>query len=592
MDNQLQRRFQELLSRPQVSPHTDQRIGGMRLQEPLGEGGYGWVWKAYNSRLKKVVAIKLFKFSGFPDPIALAEAGRRFHDGALAMSKLGTCPHVVKLVEGPTICDGYLWFSMEWIPTRDLGGWIDGGTLTVSDKKAIVDQLLQAIKYAHCDIRYPVVHRDVKPGNILVTRNAFGDIQVFLSDFDTVFHEHLVEGRNTTRAGFDFGRYFPMAEILAEDSTKRKALLRRPGNDLYGAALVIFELYGGRVGKQVPLNGGEREFFKVLPGPNIIGGLETTQRRRVAILCSKGLANYECERFRDVNDMIRCWEAPRVSKFTERTHFIALSISAILALFFAADAGFHRFPAGGLAQSLISSVAGSVTILWATTRLGSQFNDITGVVERFFSQFPRIRWCVPALLAVIAVWTASATKFATRIGEGKTSVIAGGDCFAVSPSGERKLSVGDIVTNKEREHVECEQGVKFEILAQSWWGWVPAFSANREPRKIKERPERPEIISSGDTTGTTSTENRRKTTLPAPSSTSKPTKLKPAISSTTVRVAEPDSDFCITFHQISPGMHQEYKHGTLSQSECVTRCQNPQWCTFVTWGHTKLVDYR
>ncbi|RKT68162.1 serine/threonine protein kinase [Saccharothrix variisporea] len=147
--------------------------GRYRLTDRIGAGGMGVVWRAEDTRLRRIVALKeLVTRNGFDaDSVRRAVregriAARLQHANVIAL---------YDVVED----DGRPWLVMEYLPSRSLGAILaERGTLPPDEVRRIGAQLASGLAAAHAS---GVVHRDVKPGNVLVTE--FGTVKV--TDFGT-----------------------------------------------------------------------------------------------------------------------------------------------------------------------------------------------------------------------------------------------------------------------------------------------------------------------------------------------------------------------------------------------------------------------
>lgn len=145
-------------------------FGRYKLVELLGRGGMGDVWRAYDTVTDRVVAVKVL-------PAHLADDQtfqERFRREARAAAGLNN-PHVVPIHDFGEI-DGRLFVDMMLIEGEDLGTLLRSGPLPPQRAIKIIEQIALALFAAH---RIGLVHRDVKPSNILVTEDDFA----YLIDF-------------------------------------------------------------------------------------------------------------------------------------------------------------------------------------------------------------------------------------------------------------------------------------------------------------------------------------------------------------------------------------------------------------------------
>src|ERR1700757_1314588 len=145
-------------------------FGRYRLIEVLGRGGMGEVWRAHDTDTDRIVALKLL-------PAGLSEDDdfkRRFRREAHAAARLNS-PHVIPIHHYGEI-DGRLFVNMRLIEGRDLQAVLADGPMEPGRAVRIVEGVALALQAAH---EVGLLHRDVKPSNILLDRNDFA----YLIDF-------------------------------------------------------------------------------------------------------------------------------------------------------------------------------------------------------------------------------------------------------------------------------------------------------------------------------------------------------------------------------------------------------------------------
>ncbi len=207
--------------RPEESPLV---LGRYRLRRRLGSGAFATVWLAHDERLEREVAVKILS----PERIA---AGR-FEREARAAARL-VHPAVVTLYEAEVDDDGAYLVS-ELVRGSTMDQLLGAGLLSDRDIIAVGMTLCDALSYAHSQA---VVHRDVKPSNVLVPDTPASPSQLAkLTDFGVA---RLVGGDSLTRTGDVVGTAAYMAPEQAE------GLEVGPPADLYSLALVMYEALTG-----------------------------------------------------------------------------------------------------------------------------------------------------------------------------------------------------------------------------------------------------------------------------------------------------------------------------------------------------------
>src|SRR5258708_21924617 len=147
------------------------QIGPYRLRRLLGKGGMGEVYEAKDTVKDRIVALKLLPESVSDDPVFRKRLQREAHSAGRLQE-----PHVVPIHDYGEI-DGVLYVDMRMITGSDLRKLLKNyGPMTPARGVAIVRQVASALDAAH---EGGIMHRDVKPENILVTREDFA----YLVDF-------------------------------------------------------------------------------------------------------------------------------------------------------------------------------------------------------------------------------------------------------------------------------------------------------------------------------------------------------------------------------------------------------------------------
>jgi serine/threonine protein kinase len=148
-------------------------FGNYRIEAPIGEGGMGAVYRATHLVLESTVALKVIK----ADSATNEESRQRFLRERKLAAKLRH-PHIVHTTDAGEQ-DGQLFVVMDFVEGIDLQTMIDRGSLEPRRAAAVVNQVGSALDEAH---RHDIIHRDVKPANILIeTRD--GEDWAYLTDF-------------------------------------------------------------------------------------------------------------------------------------------------------------------------------------------------------------------------------------------------------------------------------------------------------------------------------------------------------------------------------------------------------------------------
>ncbi len=143
---------------------ASRRIGPWQLGEEMGRGGMGVVYAAdrVDGAYAQRVAIKLLR--GFPEPDRL----QRFARERRLLARLEH-PHIARLLDGGSTAEGQPWLAMALVDGLDLARWCAQQQPSAQQRVALWLQIADAVAYAHGQL---VLHRDLKPGNILVDQQG------------------------------------------------------------------------------------------------------------------------------------------------------------------------------------------------------------------------------------------------------------------------------------------------------------------------------------------------------------------------------------------------------------------------------------
>ena len=149
-------------SRRATTDWAGRRMGPYRIVRPLGRGGMGAVYLAVrdDDEFHKEVAIKTLKFE-----LAGGPSGRRFRHERQILAHLEH-PNIARLLDGGTTEHGTPYIVLEYVAGVPITAWCDQQQLSIEQRLRLFRQVCEAVQYAH---QHLVVHRDIKPGNILVT---------------------------------------------------------------------------------------------------------------------------------------------------------------------------------------------------------------------------------------------------------------------------------------------------------------------------------------------------------------------------------------------------------------------------------------
>lgn len=210
-----------------------QRLGAYVLESPLGQGGTGSVWRARreDGRYEGAVAVKLLHLS------LLGRAGaERFRREGHILGRL-THPNIAHLLDAGVTPGGQPYLVIELVEGERIDRHCDARRLGIDARLALFDDVLAAVAHAHT---YGVIHRDIKPGNVLVT--ASGTVK--LLDFGIAKllddESNTAEATELTRDG---GRALT-PEYAAPEQLRGEGVTT--ATDVYALGVMLYQLLSGQ----------------------------------------------------------------------------------------------------------------------------------------------------------------------------------------------------------------------------------------------------------------------------------------------------------------------------------------------------------
>ena len=210
-----------------------ERIGAYLIDAPLGQGGTGTVWRAHRAdgRYQGGVAVKLLHLSLVGRTGAL-----RFEREGGVLARLSH-PHIAHLLDAGVTPGGQPFLVLELVEGERIDRHCDAGQLGIAQRVALFRIVLAAVAHAHSHL---VIHRDIKPGNILVDRGG----QVKLLDFGIA---KLMQGEDGAGPAGDLtgdGLRALTPDYAAPEQLRGEAV--STATDVYSLGVLLYQLLTGR----------------------------------------------------------------------------------------------------------------------------------------------------------------------------------------------------------------------------------------------------------------------------------------------------------------------------------------------------------
>ncbi len=327
--------FRPLKAEPGLPLH----IGRYRILRRHGEGGMGTVYEAEQDNPRRTVALKVIR----PELVS-PELVKRFSHEAQILARLQH-PGIAQVYEAGMGEDGQPFFAMEFIRGVPLDEYARSRRLNVAARLELLAKLCDAVQHAH---EKGVIHRDLKPGNILVDESGqpkvldFGVAHVTAAD--------LLTTASRTQAGQLLGTLSYMSpEQIAADPAGLDGR-----SDVYTLGVILFELLAHRLPyqlAQLPVH----EVARVIreQEPSRLGSIDTIYRGDVEIIVGKTLEKDKARRYASAGDL-----ASEIRRYLRGEAILARPASAFYQL--RKFARRHRALVAGASGIFVALLAGTV----------------------------------------------------------------------------------------------------------------------------------------------------------------------------------------------------------------------------------------
>ena len=283
-------------SEPGERPHPA-AIGRYRIVRLLGEGGMGTVYEAEQEEPRRRVALKVIKL-GLASPDRL----RRFRRESQALARLQH-PGIAQIYESTTADTGFglqPYLAMEFIRGLPLKEYAEMHRLDTRQKLMLMVKVCQAVHHAH---QRGLIHRDLKPGNILV--DEAGQPKILDFGVARITEEDAPEGDGQSTLQTSLGQVVGTLAYMSPEQVLGRPLEVDVRSDVYSLGVILYELMSGRLPYQVSQRQLPEAVHTILEEePASLSSMDRTYRGDIETLTRKALEKDKTRRYASAADLV------------------------------------------------------------------------------------------------------------------------------------------------------------------------------------------------------------------------------------------------------------------------------------------------
>lgn len=337
------------------------------LRRVIDTGGYAVVYVAHDRELRRDIALKVLREDRVSE-----EALIRFRR-EVAIARDASSPRLVRVFDIET-SDGAVYLTMEWVDGESLKTRLQKAPLSIDEVVRISTGIAEGLQALH---RYNVVHRDVKPGNVLLDRED----HVKLGDFGLA-RQVDADDASATATGAIVGTlaYLSPEQALGKDVDHR--------SDLYSLGVVIFEMLTGKTpfGSESALGA---LLARMKAPPPDVRSLRRDCPRWLARLVSRLLERRPADRYGSAEAVLRDLRSRRSGPVSRRLRRVAIVAAAAVVILVAGIVAartwqdrnaFHHIVSSN--DGVITAVSRSGNALWKLRGYDPEISRIYALLER------------------------------------------------------------------------------------------------------------------------------------------------------------------------------------------------------------------
>jgi eukaryotic-like serine/threonine-protein kinase len=338
-------------------------IGRYRVIRLLGEGGMGTVYEAEQDQPRRIVALKIIR-PGLTNPAGL----RRFKHESQALGRLQH-PGIAQVYEANTADTGFgpqPYFAMELIRGVSLDKYAEAHSLNTRQKLMLMAKICAAVQHAH---ERGLIHRDLKPGNILVDETG----QPKILDFGVA---RVTEGEGQPTLQTEVGQIVGTLAYMSPEQVLGDPLDVDTRSDVYSLGVVLYELLSGRP----PYNVRGRQIHEAVQtireeDPAALSSISRNYRGDVETIVGKALEKDKTRRYASATAL-----AADIDRYLSDEPILARPPSASYQL--QKFARRHRTLVGSVAAVFVVLVAGIAVSTALAIRASRAKQDAIGARDR------------------------------------------------------------------------------------------------------------------------------------------------------------------------------------------------------------------
>jgi len=325
-------------------------IGRYRIVRLIGEGGMGAVYEAEQDQPRRTVALKVIK-PGLASPELL----RRFAQEAQALGRLQH-PGIAQIYDAGTADTGYgsqPYFAMEFIRGAALRDYADGRHLGVRERLQLMVKICDAVHHAH---QRGLIHRDLKPGNIIVDETG----QPKILDFGVA---RVTDSDTQATMATDVGQLVGTLNYMSPEQVLADPLDIDTRSDVYALGVILYELLSGRLPYQISKRLHEAMQTIREEDPSRLSTIDRRYRGDIETIAAKALEKDKTRRYSSAAEL-----AADITHYLKDEPIIAQPPTTSYQL--QKFARRHKALVGGMAAVFVVLVAGVVVSTWQAIRAG------------------------------------------------------------------------------------------------------------------------------------------------------------------------------------------------------------------------------